>query len=113
MAFIKEDKTDAEVRGDYLLAATLIIENAYKRGIKCYLVEARTKEGIFPGGTGYCFVGFNTTDRGWVYFCTSYVCADREFKLEIGKKLFQLNPGYGTPQYDDTIVSIHRLPLDQ
>lgn len=111
-AFMKEDKTNSEVTQDHDLATILVAENARKQGINCSWVIARLKAGgdFGPGGVGYNFVGFNTTDKGWIYFCNSYACADREIKLEVGKKWSDLNPGFGTPYTDDTIISIHHVP---
>ena len=106
VAFIKEDKTNEEVPMDHILATILVAENAAKRGIKGYWVIAR-----LAAGFGYNFIGFNTTDRGWTYFCNSMTCGDQEVKLEVGKKAHQLNPQWGTPGFDDTIVSIHYLPI--
>ena len=104
-SFIKEDKTNEEVPQDHATAAMLVAENAGKTGINCYWVIARTSLG------GFNFVGFNTTDRGWIYFCNSGTCGNQEVKLEVGKKLYQLNPQWGTAGFDDTIISIHHLPL--
>jgi len=108
VAFIKEDRTDSEVTQDngFGFAAMLVTENARKQGINCSFVDVRLE-----AGQDYIFVGFNTTDRGWIYFCNSGVCADREIKLEVGKKWSDLNPGlFSTPAYDDTIISIHHVP---
>lgn len=111
-AFIKEDKTNSEVTRDHGLATILVVENARKQGINCSWVVARLKGGgdFGPSGVGYNFVGFNTTDRGWIYFCNSGVCADREVKLEVGKRWSDINPGFGAPFVDDTIISIHHVP---
>jgi len=104
VAFINEDNTHQAVPMDHPLATILVAENAAKQGLKCYWVIART------GGGGFNFAAFNTTDRGWVYFCNSGTCGDEEVKIEEGEKLFHLNQ-WGTAGFDDTIVSIHYLPI--
>lgn len=107
---MKEDKTDQEIQGDHSLAVMVVVNNIRKRGINCYYVIAQTKEGPFKGGFGYNLVGFKTTDKGWVYFCAAMICADKEIKLELNKKLFQLNSiPNDVPQYDDTIININYL----
>lgn len=108
VAFMQEDRTDEEVKQDHSLAAMLVAENARKLGLNCYKVIARTP-GMF-GGTGFNFVGFNTGDRGWVYFCTTSICADAQAKIEVGKKLHKSNPTWGHPGFDDTVMTIHHLP---
>jgi outer membrane murein-binding lipoprotein Lpp len=109
VAFIKGDNTDKEITRDHALAVITVIENAQKQGIRSYWVVAQTP-GVY-GGVGFNFIGFNTTDRGWVYFCTTNICADTEVKIEIGKKLHISNPTWSDPGFDDTVISIHHLPL--
>lgn len=111
VAFMKADKTNELVTNDHSLATVLVAENARKQGINCYKVIAQTPGGQL-GPVGMNFVGFNTTDRGWVYFCTTAICADNEAKIEIGKKITKSNPSWGwsDPGFDDTVLSIHHLP---
>jgi outer membrane murein-binding lipoprotein Lpp len=110
VALIKEDKTNEEVPKDHSMATVLVAENARKQGINCYKVIAQTPGNLQYGPIGFNFVGFNTTDRGWVYFCTTNICADNEAKIEIGKKLSESNPSWGDPGFDDTVISIHHVP---
>jgi|GEM_PF-3044391 len=109
VTFIKADKTNEAVPYDHSLATVLVAENARKQGINCYKVIARMPGGQ-NGPIGYNFVGFNTTDRGWVYFCTASTCADNEVKIEIGKRISQSNPSWGNLGFDDTVISIHHVP---
>lgn len=109
VAFIKEDKTNEDFKRDHSLAAMLVTENARKQGINSYWVVAQTPAQL--GGIGFHFVGFNTTDRGWVYFCTTSICADSESKIEVGKRLHKSNPSWNDPGFDDTVLSIHHLPF--
>jgi len=109
VAFIKADKTNEVVPWDHSLAAVLVAENARKQGINCHKVIAKVPGGQY-GPSGYNFVGFNTTDRGWVYFCTTAICADSEVKIEVGKKLHVSNPSWQDPGHDDTVISIHHVP---
>ncbi len=82
LAFIYADKTDEEVPSDYALAAMLVAENAAEQGIKAYWVVARL------AGGGYNFIGFHTTDKGWIYFAAN---ADFEVKLVEGEKYSVIN----------------------
>ena len=101
VAFINEDKTNEEVTYDYALAAMLVAENAAKQGIKAYWVIARL------GTMGYNFVGFNTTDKGWIYFAAN---VDYEVVLIEGEKYTVIND-MPSATFDDTIISIHYLPI--
>jgi len=104
---MEEDKTDQEIKGNHSLAVMMVVNNMLKRGINCYYIIARTKE----GSSIYSFVGFNTTDKGWVYFCAADTCADQEAKLKIGERLYKLNPQWGVMvPWNDTIIDIYRLP---
>lgn len=105
VAFINADKTDAEIKDDNALAAILVIENAAKQGIKGYWVVAR----LLGTGFGYNFVGFHIQepDREWIYFRPT---GNQEVKLEVGEKLYQPNQ-WGAAGFDDTIVSLHCLPI--
>jgi hypothetical protein len=109
VAFMKSDKTNELVPNDHSLATVLVAENARKQGINCYKVIAQTPGGQY-GSVGFNFVGFNTIDRGWVYFCTTSICADSEAKIEVGKKLRASNPSWPDPGFDDTVTSIHHVP---
>jgi hypothetical protein len=109
LVFIAEDKTEQVVPADHCLASIIVIENAAKKGIRAYWVVAGLAAGV-----GYNFVGFNTTDKGWVYFMASYppTYADKEVVLSVGSKFSKLNPAFGSiSYYNDTIVSIHYLPI--
>jgi hypothetical protein len=112
VAFIKSDNTSNKVSRDHALAAMLVVENAAKQGIKGYWIIVRVPGYSPTSGLGFNFVGFNTVDRGWVYFCTTSICAQDEIKIEIGRKLYQSNPSWPNPGFDDTATSIHSFPLD-
>jgi outer membrane murein-binding lipoprotein Lpp len=109
VAFMKADKTNELGSSDHSLTTVLVAENARKQSINCYNVVVQVPGGQY-GPVGFHFVGFNTTDRGWVYFCTTGICADAESKIEIGKKLSQSNPSWGNMDLDDTVISIHYVP---
>lgn len=109
VAFIKADKINELVPYNHSLAIALVAENARRQGINCYWVVAKVPGNEY-GPIGYNFVGFNTTDKGWGYFCATNICADTEAKIEIGKKLSQSNPSWPKPDYDDTVLSIHHVP---
>lgn len=107
--FMKADNTNIQIPFDHPLAAIVVVENAAKQGIKGYWVVAEVPPGSW-GPSGYNFVGFNTTDRGWTYFCNSGSCGDEEVKLEERKNLYQLNPQWGSAPSPDSILKIHRDP---
>ncbi len=111
VAFIKEDNSDKEIPKDFALASMLAAENARKKGLNPHYVVARTVGNAQWGNMGYHFFGFNTVDRGWIYFCATDVCADQETRIEIGKKLSVTNPSWGYLGIDDTVISIHYLPF--
>ncbi len=105
LAFIVKDNTNKEVPNEHVLACMLVVENAAKQGIRAYWVIA------LLGTSSYNFVGFNTADKGWIYFCNSWSCGDEEVFLEVSEKLYDLNPQWGTPTFDDTIDSLHYIPI--
>jgi cell division protein FtsB len=100
-AFINADNTN-EINTDYGLDLIITIENAAQKGIKAYWVVAKLKAGI-----GYNFVGFKTTDEGWLYFLAD---RDAPVKLVIGQKYWTIN-AFPPLDYDDTIMSLHYLPM--
>jgi hypothetical protein len=102
VAFLKEDGTDKETPSDYALAAIITAENAAKQGIRCYWVVAQLQAGY-----GYNFIGFNTTDKGWIYFAAT---VDFEVKLVENEDYFIINDFQNPGIEDTTIVSLHYLP---
>jgi outer membrane murein-binding lipoprotein Lpp len=103
VAFLREDKTDKEIPSDYAFAAMITAENAAKQGIRCYWVIAQLQAGY-----GYNFIGFNTTDKGWVYFLSTAELY--EIKLVVDEHYYSIN-NLQTPGFNDTIVSLHYLPI--
>jgi cell division protein FtsB len=108
-AFVLQDTSDKDFPNSYQLAVIQLIENARQKGIRAYYIIVTVKGTETWGLIGMNFIGFNTTDRGWIYFCTSGTCPDQEIKIEIGKKLSDINSWSGL-QYDDTALSIHHIP---
>jgi hypothetical protein len=103
-AFIDLDNTNEIFTIDlgYPLVMIVTIENAAKKGLRAYWVVAQ-----LAGGVGYSFVGFKTTDEDWIYFLAN---TDIPVKLVVGKHYWIINRLHH-PEYDDTIVSIHYLPI--
>jgi hypothetical protein len=64
--FLKYDQTEqqAYIENVYVCAnfATRLHDNAESKNIKAYIVTV-----VLIGSSGHMIVGFNTTDRGWVY----------------------------------------------
>jgi outer membrane murein-binding lipoprotein Lpp len=114
VAFIKADSTSEMVTVDSEDTLTALVLNAAKQGIKCYWVAVRTSAIVHGGNVVFNFVGFHTGDKGWVYFRGFGTWGDEEAKLEVGKKLSELNPQLprlGAAGLSDTIESIDYLPL--
>jgi hypothetical protein len=110
IAFIEADKTDEKVPFEHGLACQTVTENARKASLNCYRVVAETAGDASYGPVGWSFIGFNTSDRGWIYFCTTNICADREVKIVVGEQLYKSNPGFPDPGTDDTVVIIRYVP---
>lgn len=108
-AFMKQDSTDKDYPNNHPIAVAQIIDNARQKGIRAYYIIAKTKGSETYGQIAMNFIGFNTPDRGWVYFCTSGTCPDQESKIEIGKKLSTSN-SWGAQGFDDTVISIYHMP---
>ena len=100
--FLKGDDTDK--KGLTGSAASLTIaQNAWKAGLYAHFVGV-----YFPTATNQwtSVVGFNTPDKGWVYFSPTNKA---ERILEVGKKYADLNKLTAAP-FDDTIQSIFVFP---
>ena len=106
VTFIAEDNTnDNEYNKDTYICSHFardVCNNAEQRGFRSAFVELRYAEG------GHAIVGFNTTDKGMVYFDTE---TDDMVVPVAGKRYYQCviaKPGYfyETPAFDDTIKDI-------
>ncbi len=97
VAFYVEDNTE-QLESNHPAAAQMFLRNAKVKGIRGYSVTILIEEDEI-----WYFTGFETTDRGWVYFLPAM---DQEVKLEVGKKYHELN-GFLPFGVDDTIVEIY------
>jgi hypothetical protein len=104
VAFIKEDKTDAnkyveDTYGVYVCThfARDVCNNAEGKGLRCAFVELR-----YPDGTGHAIVAFNTIDEGLVYFEPQF---DDEVKVIINQSYSRLN-NYQGPPVNDIVMDI-------
>ena len=104
--FIRKDTTNEIMPGNLDKATYTVIQNARKQGLNSYLTIAKLK-GAQGTTWSFYFVGFNTVDRGWVYFVAT---SDFEAKLEVGKKYYQINNLLPRTDIDDTILSIWHYP---
>jgi len=105
MRFVRNDKTDSMKYDaeDFNCQdfAAMFKSNAFKAGYRCYYVVID-----FIADVGHAFVGFNTTDRGFIYIETQ---SDRKMSVEIGKPYWDRSI-YETPDYDDTVIDIDKIP---
>jgi len=106
VTFIAEDVTNYnEYNKDTYVCSHFardVCNNAEQRGLRSAFVEIRFTE------SGHAIVGFNTTDKGMVYFDTE---TDDMVVPVVGKRYYQCvitTAGYfyETPAFDDTIKDI-------
>jgi len=99
MEFMAKDETDKEWEKyrDNNVLIVLFLKNARNAGIRGYIIAVKIKADQYLG-----FVGFETTDKGWIYI---WPALDQIVKLEVGRKYHQLN-NTRDPGVDDTIEEI-------